>query len=528
MKRISTTNKILFSYILIVLIMVLFVGVAILPSQIQEMEQTLENSISETASLLSGDETIKNGIAKGVLSDTSVQRLDSLVQSNEHIDFIVIANTESTRLYHPDHSLIGQQFTGGDEKQILSNEQAYITIKKGNTDTQKRAFHQIKDTDGNVLGFIMVSASLTTIHAKRLQIFLHLLVVLLLILFIGILFSVLLSRSIRKALLGYEPGTFAQMYLRREEILDTLEDSILAVTNTGQYLYRNPVAKEFFPEDLNLFHTILSSPLKTCFEEQTTTNQLMVELNDNTFLMKLIPLVRMKHCDGVLVIARNKTDVTQMAEQLTGMNHILDALRANTHEFMNKLHVISGLLQIGETAQALDYINENATEIECGHRTVIRQIQNRTIAALILGKQNRAKELNICFSLQKESNLEPHNPFLSSKELVTIIGNLTENAFEALKDTSDPREVDLMIRSDQSGLTITVDDTGCGMSDEQIHCIYEGQYTSKGSGHGYGLRLIQEIVHSHSGFFTIESELGEGTSISIIFNKKRTLKQTNK
>lgn len=524
MKNMSVTNKILFSYISIVLIMVLLIGATILPSQIQEMEQTLENSISKTASILSEDEAIQNGFKKNSLSATSVQRLDSLVENTEHVDFIVIADTKSTRLYHPDHSLIGHQFTGGDEQQILSNDHPYVTIKKGNTDTQKRAFHQIRNSDGDVLGFIMVSASLTTIHKKRLQIFLHLLVVLLLILFIGILFATLLSRNIRKALLGYDPNTFAQMYLRREEILDTLEDSILAVTSSGQYLYRNPVAKEFFPENFNLFHTILASPLQTCFEKQTTASHLMIELNNNTFLIKLIPLVRMNHCDGVLIIARDKTEATQMAEQLTGMNHILDALRANTHEFMNKLHVISGLLQIGETTQALDYINENVSEIEFGHRTVIQKIQNRTIAALILGKQNRAKELNITFSLQKESNLEPHNPFLSAKELVTIIGNLTENAFEALKNMPAPREVDLMIRSDQNGLTITVDDTGCGMSEEQIDCIYNGQYTSKGKGHGYGLRLIQEIVHSHNGFFTIESEIDEGTSISIIFNQKRTLK----
>ncbi len=523
MKRSSTTNKILFSYILIVIIMIFLVGAVVLPSQIQYMEEDLENSILQTSSILSKDQAIQDGLSNNYLSSLSIERLDQLVDENELIDFIVIANTYSTRLYHPDHSLIGKQFTGGDEKEILVNQTAYITVKKGNTDTQKRAFHQISDTHGNVLGFIMVSASLTTIQEKRVQIFVHLFIVLFLILCTGIFFSALLSRSIRRSLLGYEPGTFAQMYLRREEILDTLEDSIVAITSTGQYLYRNPAAKNFFSEDFNLFNTVLSEPLHTCFLEQVPIDRLILEQNENTFLIKLIPLIRMKHCDGILVIARDKTELTQMAEQLTGMNHILDALRANTHEFMNKLHVIAGLLQIGESKQALDYINENASEIESEHRTIIQLIMNKTIAALILGKQNRAKELNIRFVLQKESFLEVHNPYLSSKELVTIIGNLTENAFCALKDTAEIREVELMIRSDINGLTITVDDTGCGMSEEQISHIYKGQYTSKGKGHGYGLRFVQEIVHSHNGYFTIESEPNEGSSISIIIDQKRTI-----
>lgn len=525
MKQLSIKNKILCSYVLIVILMIVLVGAIVLPSQIQDMEKNLESTISQISSILSDDEGIQKGLVRDSLTDTSVRKLDRLVSENELVDFIVVADNSSIRLYHPDHSLIGRKFVGGDEKKVLTDQTSYITTKKGTSDTQKRAFHQITDDSGNILGFVMVSASLETIHAKRIQIFMHLLVVLFLILCTGIFFAALLSRSIQKALLGYEPRTFAQMYLQREEILDTLEDSILAVTDTGQYLYRNPAAKNYFPEKFNLFTTVLAEPLSSCFSDQQTIDKLMLERNGNTFLVKLIPLIHKKHCDGILVIARNKTEVTQMAEQLTGMNHILDALRANTHEFMNKLHVIAGLLQISETEKALEYIHENASEIEGGYRTIIQLIMNKTIAALILGKQNRAKELDIRFVLQKESCLEVHNPFLSSKELVTIIGNLIENAFHALKDVTEVREVELMIRSDEKGITITVDDTGCGMSEEQITRIYSGQYTSQGSGHGYGLRLIQEIVHSHNGYFTIDSEPGEGSSVSIVVNQKRKLKE---
>lgn len=208
-----------------------------------------------------------------------------------------------------------------------------------------------------------------------------------------------------------------------------------------------------------------------------------------------------------------------MAEQLTGTNHVIDAMRANTHEYMNKLHVISGLLQIGDIEEAKKYISNVSTEIEANYQTVIRQIQNKTIAALLLGKQNRARELNIDFILRKDSSLELHSPYLSTRELVTIIGNLIENAFEACK--GEFRQVELYIGAADSGLTITIDDTGCGMSKQQIEKIYEGQYTTKGEGHGFGLRLIQETVSQHHGYLEIESEPGLGTSFTLYFDKRR-------
>ena len=98
---------------------------------------------------------------------------------------------------------------------------------------------------------------------------------------------------------------------------------------------------------------------------------------------------------------------------------------------------------------------------------------------------------------------------------MTIVGNLVENAFEAMDKTSEVRQVELFLRADQQGMTITVDDTGCGMLPEQIQQLLKGPYTSKGAGHGYGMRLIQEIVRKHDGFLQIDSEPGTGTSITI-------------
>ena len=223
---------------------------------------------------------------------------------------------------------------------------------------------------------------------------------------------------------------------------------------------------------------------------------------------------------GVLLILRDRTEYTRIDQQLTGTNHVIEALRANTHEFLNKLHVISGLLQIGETQKAIEFINGVSEDVEDNYQSIVRQLQNPTVAALVLGKTSHARELGIQFSLRRDSTMPLHSAYLSSRELVTIVGNLVENAFEAVK--AEPlKQVGLFIGEDSHGLTIAVDDTGHGMTEEQIATVRERQYTTKGDGHGFGLRLIQQIVADRKGYLDIESEPGEGSSFTVNFTKKR-------
>lgn len=314
-----------------------------------------------------------------------------------------------------------------------------------------------------------------------------------LVLCIGLVIAYIIAKNIRKSLLGFEPGTFANMYLQREEILDNLDELILAVDRKKQLLYQNKTSETM--EDANSFfaNPALTNLIDEGFSTGKSLFGRMLEISGASLLVNLIPLPEHGKPEVVLLIMRDKTEIASLAQQLSGTNHVINALRANTHEYMNKLHVISGLLQIGSYDEAIAFISDVSSDIENGYQTVVRQIKNRTIAALILGKQNRSKELDIDFCLKKDSTLEEHNPYLSTKELVTIVGNLIENAFDATKYVDGIRQIELTIRSDEHGLMISADDTGHGMSEEQIDHIYKGQYTTKGEGHGIGLRLIPNL-----------------------------------
>lgn len=491
-------------------------GASLIPQRLHSFDTELDDRIALAARIVAESSDTKNALTAGAASPRWMEQLQALVEETDGVDYIVVADPSGKRIYHPDHTLIGQQFAGGDEADAEVGSAPYITTRHGVEADQRRAFHTVYDEKGVSIGFVMVSASMANIQQQKQELLLQFLLVFALALAIGLALSWLLARSVRNSLLGHEPRTFAQMYLQRVEVLDHLNECLLAVSPSGNLLFVNARARELIgaetlPEDFPLWTELC--------EALTAGNEysdLLTEWAEHTFLAKIVPLDQA----GALMILRDRTEYMQIDQQLTGTNHIIEALRANTHEFLNKLHIISGLLQIGETQKAIEFINGASSDVEDNYQSIVRQLQNRTVAALVLGKASHARELEIQFSLRRDSVLPSHSAYLSDRELVTIVGNLVENAFEAVK-TEPLRQVGLFIGEDEHGLTITVDDTGHGMTAEQIEFIRQRQYTTKGEGHGFGLRLIQQIVAERSGYLEIESEPGEGSSFAVNFTKKR-------
>jgi sensor histidine kinase regulating citrate/malate metabolism len=209
-------------------------------------------------------------------------------------------------------------------------------------------------------------------------------------------------------------------------------------------------------------------------------------------------------------------------EDLTGVRYLVDSMRANNHDFMNKLHVILGLIQMGQTEQASEYI----TTITSIQQTLIHQIMKRiedpSVAALLIGKYARAAELDIRFSLEAGSGLARQDVALPSADLVTLIGNLIENSLDALNAKEEqPKELTVGIFSKPQVLIVRVDDTGIGISKENLEHITEKGFSTKGENRGTGLYLISEMVKKYSGTLEIDSEVGEGTSIMIMLTEER-------
>ncbi len=177
-----------------------------------------------------------------------------------------------------------------------------------------------------------------------------------------------------------------------------------------------------------------------------------------------MPLWRDGEIEGAIAIFRNRTEVTRLAQDLTGVQHIVEALRAYTHEFTNKLHVILGLLQLGENRQAEEYVLRLTKTRAHSISYISERIREPSVAALLIGKSYRAAELGIRFVLDPASELRGDGQYLPASSLITILGNLTENAFDALRSAPEnaQKEVTVSIREGEHGMLLSVDDSGAG------------------------------------------------------------------
>ena len=200
---------------------------------------------------------------------------------------------------------------------------------------------------------------------------------------------------------------------------------------------------------------------------------------------------------------------------------MLDTLRAFNHEFLNKLHIILGYLQTGETKKAMDFITNSSLVSSQSIRETAACIRVSRICALVIGKMMHAAELGIHLTVAPDSSCLERDLLLPPDSYITIIGNLLENAIEELTASgSNIKEITLGLYCRPDCTIISCEDTGNGIRTELLSNIFEKGVSSKGENRGTGLYLIHQIVSEQHGEITIDTEPGEGTCFTLTFTRK--------
>lgn len=212
-----------------------------------------------------------------------------------------------------------------------------------------------------------------------------------------------------------------------------------------------------------------------------------------------------------------KKEFLAFTEDFEGTKFLVDSMRANNHDFTNKLHVILGLIQIGQYDKAVSYIQNISIIQRETISKVMNSIENPSFAALIVGKIARSSECNVKFILNEGSCLKNEDISIPSEALVTITGNLIDNALDSMnKDTSkNEKELSLGIYTKPGELLIIVKDTGTGIPEEIKEKIFENGFSTKGEGRGIGLYHVKQLVSSLGGTITVESQVGTGTCFMV-------------
>ena len=493
---------------ILIISLALFLGIAGTLINIHFEKQKRDQNLRNVAEAIA-----QSPILTEQQTDTAIlaEYLDSLRDTLEDIDVISVVGSDYVRLYHSNHELINSTYDGTIPRFDDDSEGYYATNDSGPSGTQRRAYAAIYDEEGNYIGFVMAIMLMQNIYKETWQTALIFILITIVAILMELLISTELSSTIKKSLMGYEPDVFSAMYRIRDNILESLDEGIIAIDNEGRVQFVNGAADMILNQIENgLGYRIVGEKFDN------------IQLGSETLLVERMPIKENEVTIGEVAILHDRAEYTKLMEDLTGTRYLVDSMRANNHDFTNKLHVIMGLIQMEMYEEAVSYI-ENITIVQRATISkIMNAVQESSVAALLIGKTARASELNIKFVLREGCHYSNADMQLPSALLVTVIGNLIENAFEAMNEKSGyevQKELLFGFYSRPGAVLITSDDTGIGISEKNLERIFENGFSTKGAGRGTGLYQVKEMVERYGGEITVESQEGIGSSFSISFTK---------
>jgi len=503
------------------------VALALLVTYVLISKQIAENTQKNLAqkatdiSRVVANSTVVIEALNGQRSESEIQLFTEKIRNVTHVEYIVVMDVNGIRKSHSDVTKIGHHFVGGDEDDVFNGKE-YVSYAEGTLGQSLRSFTPIYSPEGKQIGAVAVGILLDSIKQavdiSRTTIYLAVGLGFL----VGAVGAIVLARNIKKTLFGLEPFAIAKLLEERSAMLQAVREGIIAVDKKAQITLVNGEARRLLNQagikgnplgqNVELYvpnsrlHNILVTGIAEVDQEQ--------DMNGITLLTNRVPVSVSGEIVGAIATFRDKTEMQQLAEELTGVRSYAEALRAKTHEFMNKLHVILGLVRLESYDQLANYVSQIAQQYQDEVGYVIRRIKNPIFAGFLLGKLSRAREAGTDLVISEDSFLPDSVESEIVHALVTIVGNLIDNAFEAIAGSSLKR-IDVSFVYNNEVLFIEVSDTGIGIPVEEISRIFLKGYSTKADNRGWGLFLVQQNVEKLKGRISVVSEVGVGTKFMV-------------
>lgn len=515
-KRLSLQKEV-FLYALIIGFMPLLLTLWVLQLSVNEaVEKRIEQEAIEIASQVSVNVNIINTFSQILPDRELLQSVSNNLRERNgaHVVFLDIFGKALIDPYPPNYGL---QVIGNEKGRALKGE-TYTTKVEGVSGRAIRAFAPIINTAGKQKGVAVVAFLEPDIRMFTSQFYSSSITVLPLVIMIIIVLSSFLARSIKKRIFGMEPIEIATLVSERESLLQSVTEAIIATNERLEITIANEAALSLFPEDAQVigenFLTLIPDPSPAhVIETKKPEHNKQVLVNGEIMLANISPLLIRDRAWGIVVTLRNRTEIKQLAEELTGVQNMVQALRAKTHEFSNKLHVIYGLLQRGHYKEAERYVDRLAEE-KSFINSVVNNVQPVSVRELLLGKASEAEERKIKLIIDSQSFLFELPDTFDENSMIVVLGNLIDNAYDAVEAHPDNSSVFISLKQDESKIEILVKDNGTGIPEENSSMLFNPGFTTKPNGTGFGLYNIKTQVSLAKGNIVFSSD-ADGTSFLV-------------
>lgn len=504
----------------IIIIAILSGSFMLVVSVYKALEEEQGNRVLAIARTVAQSETVKESVGKPDGWEY-IQPIAERTRLATDVDYVIIFDMNRIRFSHPVEAKIGTVFQGGDEGPSLG-QQEYMSLAKGVQGIAIRAFVPILDIDGfEQVGVVVVGAILPTWYQLIYEHRFDFVISLALGVGIGLSGAWLLTNSIKRQMFNLEPVEIARLLEERESLINSIGEGIIAIDRNKKIRVINKIAAKIlgvtgevlgFRIEEVIPHSELPNILKTGLPQY---HQMMV-LNNTIVMTNRLPIIVNGQIVGAVATFQDRTEIVHLAEELTGVRKFSDTLRAQNHEYMNKLHTIAGLIQLKRYDDALDIIYSYTDDQEELTGFLMENIKDYSINGIILGKISHAKELGVNLKVDRNSRLTQIPDFIDTHDLIIIIGNLLENAIDSTKlNKINEKSVYLKIEEADDKLVIIVEDNGTGIPEDEREKIFNLGFTTKEEGQGIGLALIKQYVIAYNGTVKVESEVDQGTTFTV-------------
>lgn len=427
----------------------------------------------------------------------TLQPLAEGVRKRTHTDFVVIMSPRGTRYSHPNPTLIGHTFVG----HIRAAAEGHRVVEDytGTLGPSRRCVVPVTE-HGRVIGLVSVGIRKTEVrHQVSEQLPTVLGAGLLAALLVG-LGTALVSRRVRRQTHGLGAQQLQEMYDYYDAVVHAVTDGLLLIDLTGRIRIANDEAIRLLdlPPDFTERAAVdlgLPAPMVTTLtDDRARHDELQIASGRTLVVSKALVAPRGKAV-GYVVTMRDRTELVALTGELDSARSLAEALRSQTHEASNRLHTIVSLIELGHTDRALNFATEELDQAQGLTDRVVGAVDGEpALTALLLGKAAQARERGI--SLLIEDSTVPENA-APTADLVTIVGNLVDNAFDAVTDLDSDRIVRFHADVKDGWATMRVTDNGPGLSGDVEQAFRRG-YSTKETGQagrrGVGLALVAQSV----------------------------------
>lgn len=440
--------------------------------------------------------------------------------------FIVIGDDKGVHLFHSVHpEWVGTRLVGGDNQAVLEGK-TITTIRKGGLGVSLRSKTPIVDDNGRVIGIVSVGYLTSYLDSITVQKVVNIFVAAILLLIALFIFSWYFTRSIKKQIFSLEPREIGLLVRQQKAMMESIFEGVIVIDSQRRIEVINHAARSLLGLKQPA-HLLRGKSIDSVIAPQpffasgamlaNDTHDELCRFNQLTVLASRVRIMLENSLQGWVITFRDRDEINALTAQLSQVKRYVDNLRIMRHEQLNRMTTLSGLLHMGRYEEAISYIQAQSEHAQELLDFISSRFSSPTLCGLLLGKAARAREkgVELCF----DPGCRLDRPFLplGEQELISIIGNLLDNAIEATQRSPLPHApVEVLIKLSEKELIIEVADQGVGITPEMRDRIFERGITTKTRGdHGIGLYLIESYVTQAGGAIEVADNTPRGAIFSL-------------